>query len=150
MSGVMLFGLAVFLFVFGILPYWFKVHKHLSEILGCTCSLHRSNEILIAFLFRLGSDVPQRRIHCNYPSSRRHLQPSIVLRLAYHHGRPHLHHVARPVFPHNDGLLEGEDFDGETGGRRDRLHEFEGNRGDGEDEYEVRDSGRGEGTREVR
>ena len=58
MSGVMLFGLAVFLFVFGILPYWFKVHKHLSEILGCTCSLHRSNEILIAFLFRLGSDVP--------------------------------------------------------------------------------------------
>lgn len=58
--------------------------------------------------------------------------------------------MARPVFPHNDGLLEGKDFDGETGGRRDRLHEFEGDRGDGEDEYEVRDSGRGEGTREVR
>ncbi|KAI0654597.1 voltage-dependent anion channel-domain-containing protein [Cubamyces menziesii] len=35
MSGLMLFGLAVFLFVFGVLPYWFKVHKHLSEILGC-------------------------------------------------------------------------------------------------------------------
>lgn len=35
MSGLMLFGLAVFLFLFGILPYWFKVHKHLSEILGC-------------------------------------------------------------------------------------------------------------------
>ena len=35
MSGVMLFGLAVFLFIFGILPYWFKLHKHLSEILGC-------------------------------------------------------------------------------------------------------------------
>ncbi|CDO75158.1 hypothetical protein BN946_scf184590.g15 [Trametes cinnabarina] len=35
MSGLMLFGLAVFLFVFGILPYWFKLHKHLSEILGC-------------------------------------------------------------------------------------------------------------------
>ena len=35
MSGVMLFGLAVFLFLFGILPYWFKLHKHLSEILGC-------------------------------------------------------------------------------------------------------------------
>ncbi|KAH9856069.1 voltage-dependent anion channel-domain-containing protein [Lenzites betulinus] len=35
MAGLMLFGLAVFLFVFGILPYWFKVHKHLSEILGC-------------------------------------------------------------------------------------------------------------------
>ena len=35
MSAVMLFGLAVFLFAFGILPYWFKVHKHLSEILGC-------------------------------------------------------------------------------------------------------------------
>lgn len=35
MSGVMLFGLAVFLFVFAILPYWFKLHKHLGEILGC-------------------------------------------------------------------------------------------------------------------
>jgi len=35
MSAVMLFGLAGFLFVFGILPYWFKLHKHLSEILGC-------------------------------------------------------------------------------------------------------------------
>ena len=35
MSAVMLFGLAVFLFVFGILPYWFKLHKNLSEILGC-------------------------------------------------------------------------------------------------------------------
>ncbi|KAG8942011.1 hypothetical protein FRC03_003735 [Tulasnella sp. 419] len=25
----------IFFFFFGILPYWFKVHKHLSEILGC-------------------------------------------------------------------------------------------------------------------
>ena len=35
MSGLLLYGLAVFLFFFGILPYWFKLHKHLSEILGC-------------------------------------------------------------------------------------------------------------------
>ena len=35
MSGLMLFGLAVFLFFFGLLPYWFKLHKHLREILGC-------------------------------------------------------------------------------------------------------------------
>ncbi|THH28722.1 hypothetical protein EUX98_g5462 [Antrodiella citrinella] len=35
MAGLLLFGLAVFLFVFGVLPYWFKVHKHLGEILGC-------------------------------------------------------------------------------------------------------------------
>ncbi|TCD62836.1 hypothetical protein EIP91_006349 [Steccherinum ochraceum] len=35
MAGLLLFGLAVFLFVFGALPYWFKVHKHLGEILGC-------------------------------------------------------------------------------------------------------------------
>ena len=33
--GILLFGLAVFFFAFGVLPYWFKVHKHLSEILGC-------------------------------------------------------------------------------------------------------------------
>ncbi|CAE7177275.1 unnamed protein product [Rhizoctonia solani] len=35
MSGLLLFGLAVFFFAFGILPYWFKLHKHLHEILGC-------------------------------------------------------------------------------------------------------------------
>ncbi|KAF8756877.1 Voltage-dependent anion channel [Rhizoctonia solani] len=35
MGALLLFGLAVFFFFFGILPYWFKLHKHLSEILGC-------------------------------------------------------------------------------------------------------------------
>ncbi|KAK7025554.1 hypothetical protein VNI00_015907 [Paramarasmius palmivorus] len=35
MSALMLYGLAVFLFIFGALPWWFKVHKHLNEILGC-------------------------------------------------------------------------------------------------------------------
>ncbi|KAK7677832.1 hypothetical protein QCA50_019144 [Cerrena zonata] len=35
MSALLLFGLAVFFFFFGALPYWFKVHKHLHEILGC-------------------------------------------------------------------------------------------------------------------
>ncbi|KIY65024.1 hypothetical protein CYLTODRAFT_380082 [Cylindrobasidium torrendii FP15055 ss-10] len=35
MGALMLYGLAVFFFLFGILPYWFKVHKHLNEILGC-------------------------------------------------------------------------------------------------------------------
>ncbi|KAI0697770.1 voltage-dependent anion channel [Cytidiella melzeri] len=34
-AGLLLFGLAVFFFIFGALPYWFKVHKHLHEILGC-------------------------------------------------------------------------------------------------------------------
>ena len=41
MSALMLFGLAVFLFFFGLLPYWFKLHKHLREILGCACSVFR-------------------------------------------------------------------------------------------------------------
>ncbi|KAH7341936.1 voltage-dependent anion channel [Rhizoctonia solani] len=35
LSALLLFGLAVFFFVFGVLPYWFKLHKHLHEILGC-------------------------------------------------------------------------------------------------------------------
>ena len=35
LAGVMLFGLAIFLFVFGAIPYWFKLHTHLNEILGC-------------------------------------------------------------------------------------------------------------------
>ncbi|KAL0577115.1 hypothetical protein V5O48_004868 [Marasmius crinis-equi] len=35
MSALMLYGLAVFLFLFGVIPYWFKLHKHLNEILGC-------------------------------------------------------------------------------------------------------------------
>jgi len=37
LAGILLFGLAIFFFAFGVLPYWFKVHKHLSEILGCQC-----------------------------------------------------------------------------------------------------------------
>lgn len=35
MAALLLFGLAVFFFIFGALPYWFKLHKNLSEILGC-------------------------------------------------------------------------------------------------------------------
>lgn len=35
LSALLLFGLAVFFFVFGALPYWFKLHKNLDEILGC-------------------------------------------------------------------------------------------------------------------
>ena len=35
LMGLLLFGLSVFFFAFGILPYWSKVHKHLGEILGC-------------------------------------------------------------------------------------------------------------------
>ena len=34
-AALMLFGLAFFFFVFGILPWWFKIHKRLDEILGC-------------------------------------------------------------------------------------------------------------------
>lgn len=35
MAALLLFGLAVFFFIFGALPYWFKLHKNLNEILGC-------------------------------------------------------------------------------------------------------------------
>ena len=35
LSALMLFGLAVFFFIFWALPYWFKVHKRLNEVLGC-------------------------------------------------------------------------------------------------------------------
>ncbi|KAF9042661.1 hypothetical protein BDZ89DRAFT_272968 [Hymenopellis radicata] len=35
LAALMLYGLAVFFFIFAVLPYWFKVHKHLNEILGC-------------------------------------------------------------------------------------------------------------------
>lgn len=35
LGATALLGLAVFLFFFGALPWWFKVHKHLNEILGC-------------------------------------------------------------------------------------------------------------------
>ena len=34
----MMFGLAAFLVVFGALPYWFKLHRQLNEILGCELS----------------------------------------------------------------------------------------------------------------
>jgi len=35
MSALLLFGLAVFFFAFGALPYWFKLHRKLGQILGC-------------------------------------------------------------------------------------------------------------------
>ncbi|KAL0960556.1 hypothetical protein HGRIS_005592 [Hohenbuehelia grisea] len=35
MGALMLYGLAVFFFFFAAMPYWFKIHKHLNEILGC-------------------------------------------------------------------------------------------------------------------
>ncbi|KAI0038588.1 hypothetical protein FA95DRAFT_1613264 [Auriscalpium vulgare] len=35
LGGLLLFGFAVFLFVFAVLPYWWKLHRHLREILGC-------------------------------------------------------------------------------------------------------------------
>lgn len=35
LGATALLGLAVFLFLFGALPWWFRVHKHLNEILGC-------------------------------------------------------------------------------------------------------------------
>ncbi|KAI0812459.1 voltage-dependent anion channel-domain-containing protein [Irpex lacteus] len=35
LSALLLFGLAVFFFIFGALPYWYKLHKSLKEILGC-------------------------------------------------------------------------------------------------------------------
>ena len=44
--GLLLFGLAIFFFAFGLLPYWFKVHKHLSEILGC----QRPSFSILAFM----------------------------------------------------------------------------------------------------
>jgi len=35
LPALMLYGLAVFLFIFGIIPYFFKVHRNLKDILGC-------------------------------------------------------------------------------------------------------------------
>ncbi|KAF9450552.1 hypothetical protein P691DRAFT_700995 [Macrolepiota fuliginosa MF-IS2] len=35
MASLLLFGLAVFFFLFGAMPWWFKVHKSMKEILGC-------------------------------------------------------------------------------------------------------------------
>ncbi|PBK67190.1 hypothetical protein ARMSODRAFT_1020683 [Armillaria solidipes] len=35
LAGLLLYGLAVFFFIFGVLPYWYKLHKNLNEILGC-------------------------------------------------------------------------------------------------------------------
>ncbi|KAK0477262.1 voltage-dependent anion channel, partial [Armillaria novae-zelandiae] len=39
LAGLLLYGLAVFFFIFGVLPYWYKLHKNLNEILGCDWAL---------------------------------------------------------------------------------------------------------------
>ena len=46
LGALLLFGLAVFFFIFGALPYWFKLHKSLKEILGCKCYLPRESTLL--------------------------------------------------------------------------------------------------------
>jgi tellurite resistance protein TehA-like permease len=65
-SGVLdalcLFGLALFFFVFGVLPYPFKVHKHLSEILGCW-ALTFPNGMLRLFAF-IKSTAYRRLMFC--------------------------------------------------------------------------------------
>lgn len=73
LGALMLFGLAVFFFVFGALPYWFKLHKHLSEILGCTSSyISSSIHCSSRFTFRLGTHLPERRLDLVYQEVRRH------------------------------------------------------------------------------
>ncbi|GJE96716.1 voltage-dependent anion channel-domain-containing protein [Phanerochaete sordida] len=59
MAALLLFGLAVFFFIFGALPYWFKLHKNLNEILGCW-ALTFPNVGWILTLRKLGDifDVP--------------------------------------------------------------------------------------------
>ena len=71
----MLFGLAVFLFFFGLLPYWFKLHKHLREILGCECrdlrgASDRPFSLILIFrarliIIRLGTHLPERYVLLN-------------------------------------------------------------------------------------
>lgn len=51
MSALLLFGLAVFFFIFGALPYWFKLHKHLDEILGCEYRDIRTSLRSLKFFF---------------------------------------------------------------------------------------------------
>ncbi|KAI9460729.1 voltage-dependent anion channel [Russula earlei] len=54
--GLLLFGLSIFLFIFGMLPYWSRVHKDLSEILGCW-ALTFPNVGWISCLRVLGDDL---------------------------------------------------------------------------------------------
>ena len=51
MAALLLFGLAVFFFIFGALPYWFKLHKNLNEILGCEFKFRASNFQLLTLGF---------------------------------------------------------------------------------------------------
>lgn len=50
MGGLLLFGLAVFFFFFGLLPYWFKLHKNLDEILGCKCYIDLDSSFLTSYV----------------------------------------------------------------------------------------------------
>lgn len=59
MSGLMLFGLAAFFFVFGLLPYWFKVHKRLSDILSFWALTFPNGASLQNSLYLLYSSILQ-------------------------------------------------------------------------------------------
>jgi hypothetical protein len=67
--GVMLFGLAVFFFLFGILPYWFKLHKHLNEILGCWALTFPNGTLFLSPPDDLALRcIPYSRLDCSDPS----------------------------------------------------------------------------------
>ena len=61
MAAILLWGLAIFFFVFGIIPWWFKLHKRLDEILSCRSSLSIYGDFLpTVTISRLGANLPKR------------------------------------------------------------------------------------------
>jgi hypothetical protein len=114
--GILLFGLAIFFFAFGLLPYWFKVHKHLSEILGCQYRpLHpsfrlsqraRSCDSRSFFPPRLGPDVSERGLDLESARARRHPSNPGLLRPAHYHGRRNVRRLGGSLWVDRARLLE--------------------------------------------
>jgi hypothetical protein len=50
LAALLLFGLAVFFFLFGALPWWFKVHKDLKDILGCWALTFPNGKTFLVYL----------------------------------------------------------------------------------------------------
>lgn len=138
LSALLLFGLAVFFFAFGALPYWFKLHKHLGEVLGCMFlslqfhSIEQVTEIIFAQGWALtfpngthlsapnliGSNIIFMLIDLlltsgldSHPSTlRRHLQPQLLQHLEPRNDHHPLHHLVNSRLSHFPCLLQRQDI----------------------------------------
>lgn len=105
MSAVMLFGLAIFFFIFAALPYGFKVRRDLRDVLSCWALTFPNGGFSAFSLFMADSCCSW--LDCLHPAPWRHIRHQRFPCPPYYHGLRDVHHLAGSLYPNNSGLCEG-------------------------------------------